>query len=241
MSAFENATLKNYRLESIGSFAKLAMRDPAAMQELIAEYQADYPDQVVALAELFKAAGNETLCKAVTPSINSARYPLVIGQPVTDQGVPFSKLTAENGKIIQLNIIDDLLRDASGEIVKLTGNQAIDAITTFNGGVKYGNGYEKANTSAVARRKFKDGTIILASLQDLLKIANERENNPALKQINAIIASSSLYDSVCVSSTENSDRSSHVYPVGLKVGYLGWYTKGKGRSRVVALRGFNCG
>ncbi len=168
------------------------------------------------------------------------RFPLVIGQPVTDQGIPFSQLTA-GGKTINLNLIPDFLRDASGKVVRLNGNEAVAAITALNGGGIHGNGFDAANNRAVAKGEFKDGTIILARGSDLLQIACERETNPALKQMNEIIASGSLNESWGVSGTETSDNSSYVCHVRLKGGRYGWDPKVSLRSLVVALRGFNCG
>jgi hypothetical protein len=123
----------------------------------------------------------------------------------------------------------------------LNGNEAINAVAALNGGVKYGNGYEKAISRAVAKGEFKDGTFILARREDLSKIAHERETNPALKAMNDIISSGSNGDSWCVSSTEYSDGSSDLYHVRLKDGRGDWSTKDLNRSRVVVLRGAACG
>jgi len=216
-----------------------AVGNPAVVQSKLAEAARRDPKGIAAL---LKAAGVETLgdVSAAAPS-NGQRYPLVIGQPVTHPGIPFGQLTAKGGKAINLNLIPDFLRDNSGEIVVLNGNEAIDAVTALNGGVKYGNGYEKAIARAVAKGEFKDGTLILARQEDLFKIARERETNPALEQINKIVASGSNLASWCVSSTEYSDGPSVVRHVRLKDGYGGWINKDGGRSRVVVLRGLNCG
>jgi hypothetical protein len=224
-----------------------AASDPAIVANKLAEAARHDPTGLKAFKALFKSAGVEALGNVSTAAQSSCqtRFPLVIGQPVTDRGIPFSQLTS-GGKTINLNLIPDFLRDASGNIVELTGNQAVAAVKAFNGGAQHGNGYEKATNRAVARSEFKDGTIILARQSDLLKIAGELGTNPAIKQMNEIIASGSGIDSWCVSSTEVSGTeasglSSYVRHVRLKDGASDWYHKDSSRSRVVVLRGANCG
>lgn len=215
-----------------------AKHDPAFVQAKLEEAKQRDPDGIKAL---LKAAGLEALgdVSAAAPS-GGHRFPLVIGQPVTDRGIPFGLLTA-GSRAINLNLIPDFLRDASGKPVELNGNQAIAAVTALNGGVKYGNGYENAITQAVARGEFKDGTLILARRSDLLKLAGERGTNPALKSMNEIISIGSFHTSWCVSSTEDSDGSSLVPRVSLEDGDGDWSIKDCDRSRVVVLRGANCG
>jgi hypothetical protein len=216
-----------------------AVSDTALVGNKLAEAARRDPSGIEAL---LKAAGVQALGDVATAArLHAQKFPLVIGQPVTHQGISFGQMKSGR-KTIDLNLIPDYLRDTSGAPVELNGNQAIDAVTALNGGVKYGNGYEKAIGSAVSSGEFKDGTLILARREDLLKIARERRTNLALRQMNEMIASGSKLASWCVSSTENFYNPSYVYHVVLKDGHDHWYYKDINlRSRVAVLRGFNCG
>lgn len=225
--------------QAIAVLLEDAVGDPALVQAKFAEAAQRDPNGIKAL---LRAAGVETLgnVSGAAESGSQNRFPLVIGQPVTDPGVPFGEWKSGD-KTIGLHFIPDYLRNASGQIVRLNADQALDAITAFNEGTKYGNGYEKANARAIAEGEFKDGTLILAGREDLLKIAREWETNPALKSMNDIIASRSNVVSWCVSSTENSCLPSHVAHVSLKDGDFDWSYKDRKRSRVVVLRGVALG
>jgi hypothetical protein len=196
---------------------------------------------------LLQAAGVETLGDTVAAAATKSQYPLVIGQPVTHPGRYFSELIAYSegspvrARCISLRLIPDFLRDASGEIVTLNGNQAIDAITAFNGGLKYGAGYEKANESAVGEGEFRDGTLILAPRSVLIEIAREHRSRDFPQPMKGIIASSLYDDNWCVTSPEDSGYSASVCLINLSNGVVGWGREHKTRSRVVALRGYNIG
>ena len=175
--------------------------------------------------------------------------PLVIGQPVTNRGIPFSELTSD-GRTVTLNLIPDFLRDTSGTPVKLNAARAIEAVTILNGGVICGNGYEEAIKQSVARGEFKDGTLILARRSDLEKLGREHGTNPALGKMKEIIYTVSYFGSLCVSSTKcPHDKSGfhkkpHVYSVTIADGdNTGCVPLDASppESQVVVLRGFNCG
>jgi hypothetical protein len=191
---------------------------------------------------LLKAASNQALGNVVVPEPlrAQARSPLRF-QKVEGPGVPLTHLTF--GRIrINLNLIPDFLRHSSGAPVELNADQAIEAISTLNGGVRYGDGYEKAVTAAMSRGEFKDGTLILARRDDLLKIAREHADNPTLTRMNSMIASCSSVACWCVSSTETPQHPRQVSHVSLQDGFSGSYDKHGGiPSRVVVLRGFTNG
>jgi hypothetical protein len=243
MSALRSVTTE----QAIAVLFEDAGSDPARVRALLQEAGQRDPNGITAL---LKAAGLETLgdVSIVPRSGGKIPFPLVIGQPVTEQGIPLSRLRSGD-KIINLDIIPDFLKDISGNTVEMEGNDAIKAITSLNGGVKYGNGYEKAITQAVAKGEFKDGTLILARRSDLgilarrsdlLKIFSARETKPALEQMNENIASGSSSVCWCVSSTENRANSSNVHHVRLQDNFGRWSNKDVRRSRVVVLRGVNC-
>jgi hypothetical protein len=214
----------------------------SVLMDTVKENPAILQNSRMDIVTLAKAVGLEINCdiSAAVPE-NGQRYQLVIiGQKVEHVGIPFGEWKSGR-KTIGLNLIPDFLRDNSGEIVRMNGNEAVDAMAALNGGVKYGNGYEKAIAQAIAKSEFRDGSLILARQSDLVKIAKERETNPSLKQMNEMIASGSYGDSWCVSSTEGSGFPSNVYHVSVKVGSSDWDYKDIHRSRVVVLRGFNCG
>ena len=168
------------------------------------------------------------------------RFPLVISQPVTDQGIPFGQLTAGNNTI-NLNLIPDFLRDVFGKILMMHTHDAVEALTAFNGGTKNGNGFAEAIIESVIKGEFKDGTLILVRKPDLLKLSTEYNTNPAFKEISEIVSTSSLIDNWCVSSTELSNTSSKAFHVNLKDGSITWTDKINlfSHGRVLALRGFN--
>jgi hypothetical protein len=153
-----------------------------------------------AFTELLKAGASETLGA------------LVIGRLVTHRGIEFGELTAGD-RAIQLYLIPAFLTDDSGTPVKLNGNEAIAEITALNGGIQFGDGYEKAITNAVARGEFKDGALILASQSDLLKLAKEYNSNPALNEMKKKISNLSPHDSWCVTSTRGKGPDSDSSPV----------------------------
>ncbi len=222
--------------QAIAVLCEDAAGNPTLVQAKFAEALQRDPTGINAL---LKAASIEAMGDVVAAAAAQPKPLVIIGQPVKGAGIPIGQLNAGNNTV-NLEIVG-FLAARDGKMLELTGDQAIDAITALNGGVKYGNGYEKAVARAVAKGEFKDGTLILARQADLLKIARERETNPALKQINGIVASGSNVDSWCVSSTEGSDFSSHVSHVSLKAGFGDWYSKDSLRSRVVVLRGAACG
>lgn len=166
------------------------------------------------------------------------QFPAVIGQPITNVGVPFGEIRAENGNTVKLRLIPDYLRDASGEPIKLNASKAIDVITALNGGVR--NGTEQEIVQSVLRGEFKSGSYILARRVDLEKITETRKTNPSLEQFNKTISSGSFNNSWCVSSTEPFDHTSNVRHVRLRDGNYGWYDRDEDRSRVVLLRGHVC-
>jgi hypothetical protein len=142
-----------------------ATRYPSIVQDMLAEAARRDPEGIKAL---LKAAGAEALGDVATAAqlcaeqlLAQKRFPLVIGQPVTEQGIPFGQLKSGR-RTINLYLIPDYLRDASSAPVELNGNQAIEAVTALNEGLKYGNGYEDAICSSVSRGEFKDGTLFLA-------------------------------------------------------------------------------
>jgi hypothetical protein len=103
-----------------------------------------------------------------------------------------------------LYLIPDVLRHPSGKPVEMNGKEAREAVTALNGGIQFGDGSEKANSDAVARREFKNGTLILPRQSDL------SDKNPAL---NEMISNLSPHDSWCVTSTRGAGRDSDSSPV----------------------------
>jgi hypothetical protein len=111
---------------------------------------------------------------------------LVVGEKIEEQGVPFARLSAGE-RAINLNLIPDFLRDASGEPISVTYNRAAEIITDFNQGIRYGTGTEEEIGEAVASDHFRDGTFILARRYDLEKIASQHKSNPTLKPLSQLL------------------------------------------------------
>ncbi len=162
-------------------------------------------------------------------------FPAIFGRSITDPGIPFGKIEAENGNTVKLNLIPDYVRDASGEPLQLNCRKAIDCAAALSKGVR--NGLESEIAQSVLEGEFKSGSYILARNADLERIMATRKTNPLLDRFNKTIGTGSFNNSWCVSSTEAVPGSCDVRHVRLRDGNYGWYGKDEDRSRVVLLRG----
>jgi len=225
-------TEKNAVILSLEVLSQEAQNRPEILRDNLQKYLKDNPTATSALLRTVNAASQEI-------NGNARTFPAVIGQPIKDTGIPFGTIKATNGNKLKLYLIPDYLRDTSGKPVELNAVEAINAITTINGGVR--NGTEQEISRAVLKGKFKSGSYILARRIDLEKIVSERGINPALEGFNNDICGGNYNSSWCVSSTEPLDRTATVRHIRLRDGNYGWYNMGEDRSRVVLLQGFTYG
>ena len=189
---------------------------------------------------LLKVVHLET-CSNGSPAAHSGtHFPVVVGQPITDEGIPWGKLRSGD-KTIRLYLIPDYVRDASGRPLELNAEQAVDMVTSFNGGFKYGSGFEKDVKAAVADGDFKEGTIILARSFDLLELSEQRKYTLGLGDLNTVVQTDAVHNSRCVSGTQHPSDPALVDHINIRNGWNNWLGKDVCSSRVILLRGFNCG
>ena len=173
-----------------------------------------------------------------------------VGEAVEGRGVYLGHWKAAKGHVVHAYAADDFLRDAKGDQLLLTFNEACEEFATRNGGRRYGDGSEANIRQAITQGHYQDGDLILPpkSLLNGYDVQGNHThpvgniytlmNNGHLPKVAAAVRNGEGDQKWAISGSEHPVNASRVYHASLTYGGGHWINKVCLRSAVVPVRFF---